>query len=282
MPDRPSFSLRIEAAPGRHILERMPRYRVMLNDAPQGELYFNMTGYVGYLPTVQGGKMDIGERGIGAFRREVAALNREAREAIGAALDGARRLVLTRPTEDPRLVFALSRDEDGGPDGIHLLSRRELIAAERLFGSRDVGIGFFSEHGFDPGDAPTVLFEEIDRALAAGLPHVRSRIMDAAEAETHERGIDRIIGTTDPLTCLVVTRRVQDDFDPEPAHVTRASLDLGRARFGDSLRLSDLEVLPDPPVIADAGDLAWVRREFPWLDAGPAPMTPTDAPGPTP
>jgi hypothetical protein len=59
--------------------ERTDRYAVILNGARAGEVFFNMRGFIGYLPTPSGAKLDIGERPIGAFRRAVAQLNREAR-----------------------------------------------------------------------------------------------------------------------------------------------------------------------------------------------------------
>ncbi|SEB98405.1 hypothetical protein [Bradyrhizobium erythrophlei] len=68
-----------ETRRGCQTLEKTPRYDVLLNGARTGQLYFNIRGYVGYLPTPTGGKLDIGEKGITAFRREVSALNREAR-----------------------------------------------------------------------------------------------------------------------------------------------------------------------------------------------------------
>ena len=66
------------------MLERTPRYAVMFNGKEWDELYFNTRGYVGYLPAPNdaGGEMsvislNIGEKAIGAYRKEVAALNRE-------------------------------------------------------------------------------------------------------------------------------------------------------------------------------------------------------------
>ena len=61
------------------MMERTDRFDVLLNGAKFSELSFNMRGYIGYLPTPTGGKLDIGERSITAFRREIAILNREAR-----------------------------------------------------------------------------------------------------------------------------------------------------------------------------------------------------------
>jgi hypothetical protein len=72
----------IETREGCAILEETPRYIVMFRGHRHGELYFNMTGYTGvYLPCPgpEPGKplpLDIGERPISVYRREVARLNR--------------------------------------------------------------------------------------------------------------------------------------------------------------------------------------------------------------
>lgn len=76
----PSWKLELrETRRGCAMLEKTPRFDVILNGQIAGQLHFNMRGYIGYLPTPTGGKLDIGEKGITAFRREVSALNREAR-----------------------------------------------------------------------------------------------------------------------------------------------------------------------------------------------------------
>lgn len=66
-----------EAPHKRSICETHMRYDVLLDGKVFDTLYYNMTGYCGYLPTTSGSKLDIGERGISAFRREVSNLNRE-------------------------------------------------------------------------------------------------------------------------------------------------------------------------------------------------------------
>jgi len=133
-PRRPVFKISLSERPGRHILERHPRYAVLVNGEERGELYYNMRGYQGYLPTVQGSKMDIGERGISAFRKEIRILNREAADAIERGAADPRRVVLTRPTEDRRILFALSREAATGAEAMHLISRSELLQAERRGG----------------------------------------------------------------------------------------------------------------------------------------------------
>jgi hypothetical protein len=67
----------IETRRGCALLETHPRYEVRLHGKRWGELYFNMRGYTGYLPLPNGHVLDIGERGISAFRKEVGKLNRE-------------------------------------------------------------------------------------------------------------------------------------------------------------------------------------------------------------
>ena len=70
----------VETTRGRHMLETTKRYRITLFGEDAGELYFNMRGYVGALPLPGGKSIDIGERPISDYRREVARINREFRE----------------------------------------------------------------------------------------------------------------------------------------------------------------------------------------------------------
>lgn len=272
--ERPRFRITLEQRLGRHLLERQPRYAVLVNGEAFGELYYNMRGYQGYLPTVQGSKMDIGERGITAFRREVNVLNKEAAAAIELGASDARRIVLTAPTEDDRVLFALSRDVLSGTDEVHLISRREFLQAKRIFGSEDIGIGFFNEHGFDREAAPIILLEQGDEAFAAGLTGVRTRIMDLTEAETHQRYIEHVFDTADPEVKLVVSRRVIDEVDAEPDYVSTVSLQLARARYGEAMRLSDLTLSEGRPAITDEAGRGLLRREFTWFDPDGTPDSP--------
>lgn len=68
-----------EAPRRRSMLETKMRYDVLLNGERVGELCYNMRGYIGYLPLPGGTKLDIGERPISAFKREIFRINREAR-----------------------------------------------------------------------------------------------------------------------------------------------------------------------------------------------------------
>ena len=70
-----------EAPQKRAICEDKMRYDVLLNGEFWGELYFNMTGYCGYLPLPGGRSLDICERGISAYRKEIRRINREAAAA---------------------------------------------------------------------------------------------------------------------------------------------------------------------------------------------------------
>jgi hypothetical protein len=63
------------------MLETKMRYVVMLDGKEFSELYWNTRGYQGYLPSPRPdgtfGNLNIGEVGISAYRREIAAINRE-------------------------------------------------------------------------------------------------------------------------------------------------------------------------------------------------------------
>jgi hypothetical protein len=67
----------VEAPHKKSICETKMRYSVMLHGKYYGELYFNMTGYVGYLPTADGMQLSIGEKSISVYKKEIAVLNRE-------------------------------------------------------------------------------------------------------------------------------------------------------------------------------------------------------------
>jgi hypothetical protein len=277
----PRFRISLEERKSPHSLERHPRYAVLVNGEQRGELYYNMRGYQGYLPTVQGSQMDIGERGISAFRKEVRVLNREAEDAIERGASDPRRVVLTRPTEDRRVVFALSRHAETGEEGLHLLSRTELLQAERLFGRADVGVGFFSLHGLDPAAAPAILVREGDEELVGKTGRLPVRGMTALEEEHHDRAIERVIRTEDPDTLIVITRRTRDGADPEPEFVSKWGYDIASARYGGGTRLSDLERVDSRPAVPDAEDRAYLRANFTWLEvAEPESSEPDQVAGP--
>lgn len=264
----------------RHVLERHPRYVVTVNEQPWGELYFNMTGYVGNLPMVQGGVMNIGERPISAFRKEVSILNREAREALEAGANDPRKIVLTRPTSDNRFVMAYSRHPDE-EERFHLLSRVQFTNAQKFFpvenvsdgsfvnSKSQIGLGFFTNADFsgNPQEDPVILLEAGDEWIRPRLGALQNRVMDAQEAKSHQRRIDRVIATDDEETFLVIGTHRSAGHDPEPSFVTRASLDFAQRIFRDEARVGDLE-LAQPAAIADPEVRAALAAEFPDLDLG--------------
>ena len=80
MKDAPQEAFKITLRErGKAILQTNPDFDILLNGSVFGQLTYNMTGYIGYLPLPEGGKMDFGETGIAAYRRAIASLNREAR-----------------------------------------------------------------------------------------------------------------------------------------------------------------------------------------------------------
>ena len=71
----------VENLKGRGILETHTRYNILVNGVVCGELYFNMTGYTGYLPTASGIVLNCGEGAISRFKKELPRINREFSEA---------------------------------------------------------------------------------------------------------------------------------------------------------------------------------------------------------
>ena len=80
-----TFRITLRSKPSPHFYEPHKRWQVLLNGAPWGEpFYYNMRGYCGVLPLPDGRSFDPGEVTLTQLRREVAQINREAREAAPA------------------------------------------------------------------------------------------------------------------------------------------------------------------------------------------------------
>lgn len=112
------FKVALKEVPSPHAMEREPRYMILLNGKAwephgprSGEIYFNMTGYRGAIPTITGAAFDPGERGISVFRKEVARINKEAAELIEKQSHDRVKVVFVTDTVDPR--YAKLRFSDG-------------------------------------------------------------------------------------------------------------------------------------------------------------------------
>ncbi|SFH27759.1 hypothetical protein SAMN04488020_10975 [Palleronia marisminoris] len=80
-----TFRIMLQSKPSPHFAETHKRWQVMLNGEPWGDLfYYNMRGFVGVLPLPDGRSFDPGEVTLTQLRREVAQINREAREAAAS------------------------------------------------------------------------------------------------------------------------------------------------------------------------------------------------------
>jgi hypothetical protein len=66
----------VETRRGCAVMERTPRYDVVKDGNTVGQLYYNMTGYVGTLPLPDGSNMSFPERGISQWRKWAAEINR--------------------------------------------------------------------------------------------------------------------------------------------------------------------------------------------------------------
>ncbi|GGR41604.1 hypothetical protein [Deinococcus ruber] len=77
-PARPAKAITLVEAPRKKSsCEQEMRYDVLLHGKQYGELYFNLRGYLGYLPTPDTLPLDIGEKSISAYRKQIAVLNQE-------------------------------------------------------------------------------------------------------------------------------------------------------------------------------------------------------------
>ena len=145
-----SFKITLKEKPSPHFMETKPRYEVMVGDRKVDELYFNVTGYVGALMTVQGARVALPEGGISTYRRVAAQLNREAKEIEAEMASDAAELVSVEGTVDPHICKLRFTD------GVEIFAAsREYRAATELYGRSGVRRAFF-----EPQDAPEVRIDE--------------------------------------------------------------------------------------------------------------------------
>jgi len=225
--------------PGKHMLETRPRYDVLLNGEVVTELYFNMRGYRGALPTVRGGWMDIGERGISAWKKEVAWQNKHAKALLSKVAKSDRHISITRPTADNRMLFCVSHNGAGVPRA-HFLYRREFVFAMEVFG-QEVAPEFFEPFEVSPGQsgAPLALLHPGDEWMQKVFANVESRILDALELTLYQSEVIGKFETDDPEVVLAIGR--MKDGQISGLFATRQSFDFAEFALGGHISLGDIE-----------------------------------------
>ena len=75
-----TFRITLQSKHSPHFYDPRKNWQVLLNGKPWGgRFYYNMTGYRGALPTPDGASFDPGEVTLTQLHREVARINREAK-----------------------------------------------------------------------------------------------------------------------------------------------------------------------------------------------------------
>ncbi|MBT28962.1 MAG: hypothetical protein CMO01_04800 [Thalassobius sp.] len=176
-----------------------------------------MQGYRGALMDVHGNRISLGEKGISAWKREVAAINREAREVLAANAGDARRLTDWRHTETGEVMHLVFSDPDGGSETREFqVEESTFRAGMELLGREHLGPGFFVGEAIEelcffetptPGDLP-------------GGP------LSWAE----ERFVLDVLETSDPETVAIVTGYLPEAARPviTSAPAARDIADLAR------------------------------------------------------
>lgn len=157
------FKLSIVETSTPHMLERNKRYEVLINGEKlekitgrSGEIYYNMTGYRGAIPTVDGTFIDPGERPISAFRKIVSEQNTLAKAAIIEQEEDKVKVRHLTDSLDPRYhVIILT-------DGQALYARKSHVA---MFEGGLIGAGDSLVRRFSTPEVPTVKSYEIRDAI---------------------------------------------------------------------------------------------------------------------
>lgn len=142
-----TFKLSLREKKSPHFMETKPRYDVLVNDKVVDELYFNMTGYRGCLMNIDGHRVALRESGISTFKREVGAINREAKIRLERNSCGDHHLTKWARTvnSDVMHLTFLASGQDFQPEITMFVDTQQFKASTELMDPSDVTPLFFEE-----------------------------------------------------------------------------------------------------------------------------------------
>lgn len=162
---KPDFRITFHKRRSRDFMDPHPDYAVCVNGQQMSELNYNISGYVGRIPTIRGGWAEIQEGHIGAWNALKHRLNDEAARAISGSSGDQDKVVYAHHTWDGRVMRVFNgRDE-------RFVLRDELMMAERVFGQGAVPWGFCRDAAFEPPlreASPEAVAELLIRSTPAG------------------------------------------------------------------------------------------------------------------
>lgn len=125
-----------------------------MNGNKISQLGFNMTGYIGSLMGVHGNHVFIGESGISAYKKEIAMLNREAKESLAENHDRFRMTGWTRTADwkTVKLNFKEGPKSASGVEDSFYVPVKTLKAALELMRPDEIRRDFFKTQ--DPIEEP--------------------------------------------------------------------------------------------------------------------------------
>lgn len=162
---KPEFRITFNKRRSRDFMDPHPDYAICVNGEQAGQLNYNISGYVGRIPTIRGGWAEIQESHIGAWNALKHRLNEEAARAISASADDPDKVVYAHHTWDKRVMRVFNgRDE-------RFVLREELMMAEKVFGRGDVPWGFCRDAGLESPlreASPEAIADFLVRTVQAG------------------------------------------------------------------------------------------------------------------
>lgn len=237
--------------------------RACVNEFPLETLTFGDDGrWSGKIPTITGERIVLQGATLLEIASTLKSVNQNAERALEAGRHDGRIIEVVRPTEDPSIIFAVSRD-DAGIDMPHFLPRRAWLEAKKLFGTEDIGVGFFEGTEIDCDSAPIVLVEDWETAFAAGWPGIEMRRMTEADKDILRNTVDLVIATEHEGMIIVVAASELSDMDPRISHVDRYAWEMdceGPGQFDfDELSLAGIDSFSRSAALR--GDMQkWIER----------------------
>lgn len=264
MSQKPQFRVELKETRG-SFMETKPRYEVLLNGKKVDELYFNMTGYRGALPTIYGSKLDLGESAISTWRKEIAAVNREASQRLTIAGHTSMRIIQTVPTENKHIDLAVAVDAVTDEIQTQYVSRSSLRKVREIFRATDYekSTPLALLNDADPDEKPRAVFADGNSWVLRALPDLPHVIVGDKDYAPYQRVIGEIIETKADGVFIAISRN--EDGEPDAHFVDSWSGKIALSNNGTETRLSDMREVEGVPV-ARVDDGHFIRDICPWFD----------------
>lgn len=179
----PAFLITFNQLPARDFMDPHPDYEVLLNDEAVSEIFYDFSGYSGWLPDVRGGVHALQDKPLSQWETLRDNLNAHAKKMIERSSDDEKRVLKAHHTLDKEIMRVFNGKDE------KFVKADEFLMAAKVFGRRrDVPWGFCEEVRLEEANkeiTPAVIASTILRT-SIDDPELTSFIKSISENQTPE------------------------------------------------------------------------------------------------